>query len=137
MTPSSWYFAHESVYFDILYNTDSKLQRFKIIIKPDHSDASLHIMNKSEIIPDLLESLEAHGAFEECRFCEDALVYFWNNHETWGAYAGLISDPFPSIIARWTRVPGHRTLGSLCPTSGRFLYRSVTSSELLAVAYIF
>ena len=48
MTPSSWYFGSwESLYFDILY-TDSKLLRFKIIIKSDLGDASLHSIIKSE-----------------------------------------------------------------------------------------
>ena len=119
MTVSSWYFGSwESVYFDVLY-TDSKLQRFKIIIKPDLSDATLHVINMSEIIADdLMESL----AFKICegyRICEDALVSFWNNHKKWGAYAGLTSAPFANVVSRWN---GLGYVDSLCPASGRFVY---------------
>ena len=118
MTVSSWYFGSESIYFDIFY-TDSKLQRFKIIIKPDLSDASLHFMNMSEIISyDLMKSLTAYEVCEEYRICEDALVYFWNNNnKTSGTYAGLISAPFTNVV---TQRDGY--LHSLCPTSGRFVY---------------
>ena len=120
MTVSSWYFKScESVYFDVLY-TDSKLQRFKIIIKPDLSDASLHVINNmSEIVADdLMESL----AFKFCegyRICEDALVSFWTNHEMWGAYTGLTSAPFANVVTRWD---GLGRVDSLCPASGRFVY---------------
>ena len=52
MTVSSWYLrSWDSLYFDVLYR-DSKLQSFKIIIKPDLSDASLHVINISETISD-------------------------------------------------------------------------------------
>jgi hypothetical protein len=121
MTVSSWYFqSWESLYFDVLY-TDSKIQRFKIIIKPDLSDASLHIINMSETISDdLMKSLEIYGVCEGYRICEDALVYFWYNRTktvTWGAYAGLTSAPFTNLIRRWN---GY--IHSICPTSGRFVY---------------
>ena len=117
MTLSSWYFGSESVYFDIFY-TDSKLQRFKIIIKPDLSDASLHVINMSEIISDdLMESLDVYHVCEKYQICEDALVYFWNNRMTWGTYTGLTSASFTNVVTRWDE-----NFDSLCPTSGRFVY---------------
>ena len=122
MTVSSWYFgSSESVYFDI-FHKNSKIQRFKINIKPDLSDASLHVINMSELIQnDLMESsLAAYRVRKGYRVCEDALVYFWNNRlkpQTWRAYTGLTSAPFTNIVTRWN---GH--VDSLCPTSGRFVY---------------
>ena len=121
MIVSPWYFrSWDSVYFGILY-TDSTLQRFKIIIKLDLSDASLHFINMFEIVsngPGLIESLESYTDCDGFRICEDALVYFWNNRKTWGVYAGLISAPFTTnVLTNWD---GH--VDSLCPTSGRFVY---------------
>ena len=122
MTISSWYLGSwESVYFDI-FHTDSKLQRFKIIIKPDLSDASLHLINMSEITSDeFLDSLEeSRDSFcEGYRICEDVLVYFWNNYfMTWGGYIGLTSAPFTNVVTQWNE---HFDSLSLCPTSGRFV----------------
>ena len=67
---------------------------------------------------DLMKSLETHGVCEGYRICEDALVYFWINHnKTSGTYAGSTSAPFTNIV---TQRDGY--LHSLCPTSGRFIY---------------
>ena len=136
MTVSSWYLGSESVYFDIFY-TDSKLQRFKIVIKPDLSDASLHLINMSEIISyDLMKSLKAHRVCEEYRICEDALVLFWNNYnnynKTSGTYAGLTSAPFTNVV---TRRDGY--LHSLCPASGRFVYCIYEGIMKIVVADLF
>ena len=129
MTVSSWYFGSwDSFYFDILY-TDSKLQRFKIIIEPDLSDASLHVIknNMSETISDdLIESLEEYRICEGYMICEDALVYFWNNRETWGAYTGLTSAPFTNVV---TRNYGYH-IDSLCPASGTSVYSSYASGNI-------
>ena len=119
MTVSSWYFGSESVYFDILY-TDSKIRRFKIIIKPDLSDASFHVINMSKIISDDLNKSLGACRHYDGRICEDALVYFWNNRfGTEVLYTGLIltSAPFTNIVTRWDE-----RINSLCPTSGRFVY---------------
>jgi hypothetical protein len=123
MTISPWYFGsrdRESVYFDILYK-DSILQRFKIFIKPDLSDVSLHFIYMSEIISnDLMNALlEAYKICDGYMICDDALVYFWNNLKRWRAYAGFTSAPFTSLITRWN---GY--INSLCSTSGRFVYLS-------------
>ena len=113
---SSWYFGSwGSVYFDIFYE-DSILQRFKIVIKPDLSDVSLHFINTSEIPKDFMKSLEAAGVCDAYMICEDALVYIWNDHMGWRAYTGLTSAPFTNVVTRWN---GHTD--SICPTSGRFV----------------
>ena len=120
MTISSWYVGSwGSVDFEI-FHTDSKLQRFKIIIKPDLSDASLHLINMSEITSgDFLESLKVSRE-EGYRICEDALVYFWSNRfMTWGVYVGLTSAPFTNVVKQWSEIFDSF---SLCPTSGRFVY---------------
>ena len=119
MTLSSWYFGSESIYFDIFY-ADSKVQRFKIVIKPDLSDASLHFINMSEInSEDFMESLGSYRVCDGYQICEDALVYLWDNGncKAWGTYAGLTSAPFTNIVTRWDA-----RFDSLCPASGRFVY---------------
>ena len=116
----------------------SKLQRFKIIIKPDLSDASLHFINMSRIISDgLLGSIvnssrvdaermrrEAIRVCEGYRICEGALAYFWNSLATWRAFAGLTpgpdaASPLTHAVARWKGC-----VDSLCPTSRRFVYHT-------------
>jgi hypothetical protein len=114
---SSWYFGSwESLYFDIVY-TDSKLQRFKIIVKPDLSDVSLHVINRSEIISnDLMRSSDPYNICDGYMICDDALVCFWNDRKTWGAYTGLTSAPFTNVVTRCNGL-----IDSLCPASGRFV----------------
>ena len=123
MTVSSWYFgsgSSESVYFDFFYT--SKIQKFKIIIKPDLSYASLHVINRiSELISDdLITSL---GRYSTCKdqICEDALVYLRNipSRKTLGGYAGLILTSAPSfnVVMQW-----NGSVESICPASGRFVY---------------
>ena len=116
ITVASWYFG--TAYFDIY--RDSKLQRFEIIIKPDLSDASLHLVNIPEIFGK--NDFNFRGC-EEYGIRGDALVFFWNNRETWGTFTGLTSAPSTNVMKRWTRnVSGHRKVKSLCPASGRFAY---------------
>jgi hypothetical protein len=112
-TLSSWYlgFSGETVYFDMI---SSQIRRFKIIIKPDLSDASLHVIN----IPGTIsfdESSEVYGNYEGYRICEDALVYSWNNRKTWGT---CTSAPFTKVFTRWD---GQVNSSGFCPTSGRFV----------------
>jgi len=123
MTASSWYFGSwESVYFNILY-MDSHLQKFKIIIKPDLSDASLHVINMSEIISDdLMKSLAYNWNREGSRICEDSLVYFkfWNNrfYKLWEVWSELTGTaPLTNFVTR-----SNGPVESLCPASGRFVY---------------
>ena len=129
MTVTSWYFGSESIYFDIFY-TDSKLLRFKIVVKPDLSDASLHFVKEINNISDgLMKSLcslsLSHS--EGYRICEDALVYVWSYYlkpRTWGAYTGLTSAPFTNFVTQWK---GY--VDSLCPTSGRLVHHAENGSR--------
>jgi hypothetical protein len=122
---SPWYYGcWESIYFGILFS-NSKLQKFKLIIKPDLSDASLYFINTSEIILDgLISSLDGYRCCDGFRICEDALVYFWNNRKTWGTYTGSTrtSAPFTNVVTQWVQEVQDEHINSLCPTSGRYVY---------------
>jgi hypothetical protein len=126
ITVTPWYFdSCESFYFDVLY-TNSKLQRFKIIIKPDLSDSSIHVINMPEVISDkkVTSRLELD---EDCpghyRICDGALVYFWNNPRLWETFTGMTSAPFANIFSRWILVNQVvEDVESLCPASGRYVY---------------
>ena len=132
MTVISWYFGSwDSIYFHVLY-WNSELQRFKIILKPDLSDVSLHVINMPEVIQDgyfILSLGPDTGRASEglrCRICEDALVYSWDSPETchWGTYTGLTSTPFINVISQWTwnaSELGLCNVKSFCPASGRFV----------------
>ena len=61
--------------------------------------------------------LDAYRICDGYKICEDALVYFWNDRNAWGVYAGSASTPFTNIVTQWDGL-----IGSLCPTSGRCLY---------------
>ena len=116
MCVASWYFGSwDSIYFGILYS-DSKLQRFKIIVKPDLSEASLHFIDMSEIISNgLTKSLQFYTFCDGFRICEDALVYFWNDpiSITWRAYTGLISAPLTNVFTRWNASEQFTVMGLL------------------------
>jgi hypothetical protein len=146
MTVSSWYYrSWESVYFDFLYYSDSspsepwpnspefldffyngsKLQRFKIIVKPDLSDVSLKVINIPEVVSvGFMKSLASNRVCEGYRICEGAFVCFWKDRTTWGAYTGLTSAPFTNVVTRW-----NGSTDSLCPASGRFVYCTDNGDE--------
>ena len=118
---SSWYFASSHpLYFDILCQ-DSKRHRFRIVIEPDLSDASLEILNTSELSPLSFDN----RIYRRHNICEDTLVCCWRdnaNSSHYGAYIGLMSPRFaPAVIVSLPatrRDYGH----SACPASGRFVY---------------
>ena len=118
-TVSPWYFGSESVYFDIIYKR-SRAQRYKIIIKPDLSDASPHIINMSGTMSGDLRKPWSGPPFvcDGYRICEDSLV-FWNSRSMRASDEGIIltSTPFTNVVARW-----NERIDALCPTSGRFVY---------------
>jgi len=111
---SSWYFGSwESIYFDTLCG-DSRQHRFKMIVKPDLSDASLHFINTCQ-----LTAYDSwHVSFQRYRICEDTIVSCWRNSDTrkCGAYTGLTSATFTNL-SEWGE-----SGRSLCPASGRFVY---------------
>ena len=134
MLPSSWYFeCWESIYLGMLFS-DSKIQRFKIDIKPDLSDASLHFINKLEIVSnDFMEMgswqpYDSEVFHERYMVCDDALVYFWrNNKRYWGTYAGLTS-PLTNVVALL-----NGQVNSISPTSCRFVYIENWSKSIVVV----
>ena len=87
---SSWYFnSSHLLYFDILCR-DSKLQRFQIMLNPDLSGASLHLINASELTPHDFD----YVFFHDYRIWEDTLVSCWvyEDHQDQyqcGVYTGL------------------------------------------------
>ena len=144
-TLSSWYFgSSQPLYFDMLCE-DSRLHRFKIMLKPDLSTASLHVTNTTELSHDFNDVY-----FPEYRICEDALVSCWTSDEftNWdlfqsGVYTGLTSTRFANIIS-----PGGPVAKMLflpdsedgyhchsCPASGRFIL--VDHSNSVAVLDFF
>ena len=126
-TISSWYF--DSLYFDLL-RQDSNLHRFQIMLKPDLSTASLHVINTSELTPHDFR----YGYFENYRICEDTLVSCWTYYDdahqkdSCGVYTGLTSARFADVIsyggpAAKMLLPdiGHEYRLFSCPASGRFI----------------
>ena len=89
--------APHNLYFD-LSCLDSKRHRFKIILKPDLSTASLHVVNTPELTPHNFSFVY----LEEYRICEDTLVSCWSvdshyfntpsrSRFQWGVYTGSTS----------------------------------------------
>ena len=115
-TISPWYSgSRESIYFDIL-RFDSKLDRFKLIVKPDLSEASLHLINASRLTPHEFDNISYSSSY---RICEETLSSFWQSSSRCGVHTGLTSTPFPDSAVRYW-ITKHNY--SLCPASGRFVY---------------
>ena len=101
-TMSARYFGPSHLlYFDILCHR-SKLHRFQIILKPDLSAASFHIISISEV------TLHWHDfevvSFDDDSICKDTLVTWWINdcldqHQS-GVYTGLTSARLSNVISQ-------------------------------------
>jgi hypothetical protein len=143
-TISSWYFgSSHPLYFDMLCQ-NSKLHRFQIVLKPDLSTASLHVINTSELVPHNFNFVN----FEDYRFCEDTLVSCWIFDDLpypyqCGVYMGLTSDHFASIISHGSAATkmllpyiGHGYRPFLCPASGRFVLLVRDSSNTSSVVVL-
>ena len=146
LTVSSWYFGSwESLYFDIISQKKSEPQRYKINIKPDLSDASLHVIKMYNPFSDdstapLLVGLRDCDGY---RICDGALVYFGNNDDYYlnflDSCAGLTRTSAPSskffftdMINCWNHKAYSDifSIKSICPASGRFVhYRTYVSSR--------
>ena len=124
---SSWYFStSHPLYFEALCQ-DSKLHRFQIMLKPDLSAASLHVIHTSELTPHDFKVVSFHDA----RICEDTLVSCWSGgHQSGhGLYTGLTSTRFADIISHSGPAAKMLILPNIgceyhlfsCPTSGRFV----------------
>ena len=94
------------------------LDRFKLIVRPDFSDYSLHIIHTSDLTPPHCD----YVSLQNYRICEDNLVCFWKSSKNnkYGVFTGLTSAQFPDdvYIRHWISQDGR----SLCPASGRFVY---------------
>ena len=128
-TLSSWYFDSTFLYFDV-FRLDSKVYRFQIILKPDLSTASLHVINFFEtlVFPHELSYITG----QNYRICEDNFVSCWFyeyhnfNHPgqyQCGVYSGLkftrfgvISHGGPAVASGLSDRP---LLLFACPASGR------------------
>jgi hypothetical protein len=131
-TISSWYFGSpHPLYFDMLCQ-DSRLHRFQVMLKPDLSTASLHVINIYELSPHDFN----YVTFEDYRICEDTLVSCWifdddllrPYHWQCGVYTGLTSARFANIISQGGPAAkmllpdvGHNYRPFSCPASGRFV----------------
>ena len=104
---------------------DSKIHRFKLIVKPDLSDASLHVINSSELTPHNFNNVY----FQSYMICEDTLVSCWiDDQYRYRVYTGLTSARFANIIsdggpAARMLLPDSEDEYRLfpCPASGRFV----------------
>ena len=130
---SSWYIDNSRpLHLDKIYIglEDSHLDRFKITIKPDLSDVTLHFLNTLPI--DDGEHGEHHidyPNFSASMLCEDTLVSCWNATDGCGLYTGsMLSRPpnamlhgdikmsLPIKRSTWER------FDPICPASGRVVY---------------
>ncbi|KAF8805098.1 hypothetical protein BYT27DRAFT_7193348 [Phlegmacium glaucopus] len=123
-TLSSWYFgSSQPLYFDMVHAGHLRLQRFKLIIKPDLSDATIHLINILQ-----LTARDSEGAAtpSTSNICEDILVSFWDTFDQCGIYTGsILSHPtntIPFVVSMVLPVDGCGHSHSLCPASGRFVH---------------
>jgi hypothetical protein len=129
-TISSWYFgSSQPLYFDMLCR-HSKLHRFQIMLSPDLSTASLHVINISEHTPfDFV-------FYENYRICEDTLVSCWKYTDRrqgqyqYGVYTGLTSVRLSNVTSDGRSAPrvslpdtGYLYFLYSCPASGRLVLK--------------
>ena len=124
---------------------DSKRHRFKIILEPDLSTASLDVVNMSELTPHNFPFVY----MEDYRICEDTLVSCWFVHANrldtpsrsrfqWGVYTGSMSARFSNITsgpAFKMLLPDIRSMCRyiFCPASGRFVLRDIDDVAVLDI----
>ena len=138
---SSWYScSSHPLYFDI-HCEDSKLHRLQIILEPDLSTASLHVISASEVTPHNF----IYTFFEDYRICEDTLVSCWIRDDParpeqyqCGVYTGLTSARFSNFIshggpAAKMLLPDieYEYVHYLCPASGRYVRMDSSSSVVV------
>lgn len=136
---SAWYIdSSQPLYVDKIYMYDldgSHLDRFKITIKPDLSDATLHFVNslhsdEGYVICVLEDGLEDTGLpnISASTVCEDTLVSCWGGPDHCGIHTGsMLSRPTLHDDVRMSLPfrPARRSwesIGPICPASGRFVY---------------
>ena len=97
---------------------DRKLHRFKILLKPDLSTASLQVISASELTPYDLKRV----FFQSYRICEDTLVSCITNPQC-QVHTGLTSNSLMAILQPRcvTYYWGWIRLFVSCPASGKFV----------------
>ena len=140
-TISPWYCgSSQHLYFD-MYCRDSKLHRFQVMLEPDLSTASLHVINTDEPIPHDL----SYVYLQDYMICEDALVSCWfylDHGDQCGVYTGLTSARFADIIpqggpASQMLLPdvSHQYDLFLCPASARFVLLVSSRNSIIVLDY--
>ena len=125
-TIDPWYLgSSQPLYLDASCQ-DSKHHKFQIMLKPDLSTASLHVINTSELTPHDFNDV----IFEDYRICEDTLVSCWFHWDrskggvctglTSARFANFISHDGPAAKMLLPDIGGDYTL-YCCPASGRFV----------------
>ncbi|KAF8805718.1 hypothetical protein BYT27DRAFT_7142220 [Phlegmacium glaucopus] len=133
-TVSSWYFgSSQPLYFDISC-PDSKFHRFKIIVKPNLYDTSLHVINTSTVNPHYLDDYDLF--LQPYSICEDTLVACWDNNDHCGVYTGLTSSRFSNVMSYGgplakMLLPATGNIYSLCPASGKFVHLDLDNNRIL------
>jgi hypothetical protein len=145
-TISSWYFSSsQSLYFDTVCE-EFNLHKFQIIVEPDRSTASIHLINTSDLTKEDYICLSPEGY----RICEDTLVSCWVYNDycqsefKCGVYAGLTSPDSAHGISHGgpsgkMLLPdmGRRYLLNGCPASGRFIRLDGSNLNSIAVLDFF
>ncbi|KAF8805719.1 hypothetical protein BYT27DRAFT_6653711 [Phlegmacium glaucopus] len=129
-TISDWYLgSSQPVYFDIL-GRDSIFHRFKIIIKPNLYNTSLHIINSTSTYPHYLDN---DAVSQPYSICEDTLVACWDSNDECGvwssSFSGVASYSGPAAKMLLPAVPYE--VYSLCPASGKFVHLDLDNSRIL------
>ena len=129
-TICSWYFgSSHSLYFD-MFCEDYTFHRFRIMLAPNLSTISLHVINTHEPVHDDFDRNSPQGY----RICEDTLV-FCSSYDDRRVFTGLTSPRFANAIspcgpAAMMLLPdiGLKYFLYLCPASGRFVRVDETNS---------
>ncbi|KAF8804221.1 hypothetical protein BYT27DRAFT_7194654 [Phlegmacium glaucopus] len=139
---SSWYFgSSQPLYFDMVHPRHLELQRFKIIIEPDLSDATLHFINTLQLTPRDSERLATPST---SNICEDTMVSFWDTSDHCGIYTGsILSHPTnsvshrdPYVVSMLLPMDGRGHSHSLCPASGRFVYLDYSDGDIERIVVV-
>ena len=138
-TISPWYFgSSQPLYFNIL-GRDSKLHWFKIIVKPDLYDTSLHVINA-----EVAHIFDNDDVFlQPYSICEDTLVACWDETISGqsAVFAGTTSSLFANVISHVGPAAGVLLSAaeypySLCPSSGRIVCLHDDRNRIVVVDFL-
>ena len=115
-----------------MINRDHILQRFHIILEPDLSTASLHVISTFELTRYEFEYI----IFDDYRICEDVLVSCRISSDLLHHYANIISHGGPVAKILLPDIAHHYRAFS-CPPSGRFVLLSSSNTSRVVVLDFF